>query len=106
MVVIADELLCAKVPVAGQSTQRAAVAMEIIATDPAIVRVDQLSARTGATPRTLQRLFAEHVGTGPQVEPGYTDQAHFTRDFTTIAGISPARYHLLGASIQCSKTLR
>jgi AraC-like DNA-binding protein len=124
MVAIADELLCANVPVAGAATRRAADAMEIIAADPAIIRVDQLSARTGATPRSLQRLFAEHVGTGPKwairvyrineaaqriasaaeldyarlaAELGYTDQSHFTRDFTAIAGISPAGYHRLGA---------
>ncbi|MGH3243290.1 MAG: helix-turn-helix domain-containing protein, partial [Spirillospora sp.] len=69
--------------------------------------------------RGLQRLFHEYVGIGPKwvirryrmleaagraeagarvgwadlaAELGYTDQAHFTRDFTAAVGTPPARY--------------
>jgi AraC-like DNA-binding protein len=69
--------------------------------------------------RRLQRLFTDHVGVGPKwvirryrlheaaaraadgtgldlvrlaADLGYSDQAHLTRDFTSIVGLPPARY--------------
>jgi AraC-like DNA-binding protein len=90
-----------------------------VAGDPALTRVDELAAGAGVGIRRLQRLFAEHVGVGPKwmlrryrlheaaaraaegsavdwvrlaAELGYADQAHFTRDFTAIVGVPPARY--------------
>jgi AraC-like DNA-binding protein len=90
-----------------------------ITADPGLRRVDQLSAASGMTARSLQRLFADYVGVSPKWvmrrarlheaaeradsgEPvdwarlasdlGYADQAHLTRDFTATIGISPTRY--------------
>lgn len=90
-----------------------------IAADPTATRVSELAAGCGLGMRQLQRLFAEHVGVGPKWvirrfrlheaagraasgtdvdwvalanDLGYSDQAHFTRDFTAIVGTSPARY--------------
>jgi transcriptional regulator GlxA family with amidase domain len=40
--------------------------VEILASDPAITRVYQLSARTGTSTRSLQRLFREYVGVSPE----------------------------------------
>lgn len=93
--------------------------VRLIAADPALRRVDEVSAAAGVTPRSLQRRFADYVGVGPKwvicryrmheaaeraaagteidwallaAELGYADQAHFTRDFTATIGTSPARY--------------
>jgi AraC-like DNA-binding protein len=71
------------------------------------------------TTRTLQRLFATYVGVSPKwviqryrlheaaeqlaadpsinqaslaAELGYSDQAHFVRDFKRIVGMTPAAY--------------
>ncbi|TDB84951.1 AraC family transcriptional regulator [Actinomadura sp. KC216] len=101
------------------SIGRAAEIVERIAALPALVRVDELAADVGLSPRGLQRLFHEYVGIGPKwvirryrmleaagraeegapvdwaglaAELGYTDQAHFTRDFTAAVGTPPARY--------------
>jgi AraC-like DNA-binding protein len=90
-----------------------------IAADPALSRVDALAADLGIGTRRLQRLFADYVGIGPKwvirryrmqgaadraasgtdvdwaglaVDLGYADQAHFTRDFSTTIGTSPAQY--------------
>jgi AraC-like DNA-binding protein len=90
-----------------------------ITDDPGLRRVDQLSAESGMTARSLQRLFADYVGVSPKWvmrrarlheaaehadsgEPvdwaalasdlGYADQAHLTRDFTVTIGVPPTRY--------------
>jgi AraC-like DNA-binding protein len=82
--------------------------------------VAELAARHGVSTRTLQRLFARHVGVGPKwvlrrlrmhaaleglaggaadvdwtrfaLDLGYFDHAHFIRDFRAVVGRSPARY--------------
>ena len=81
--------------------------------------VAELAGRHGVSTRTLQRLFARHVGVGPKwvlqrlrmhdaleaagtgrdvgwasfaLELGYFDQAHFIRDFRAVVGRSPAEY--------------
>jgi AraC-like DNA-binding protein len=90
-----------------------------IAADRGVVRVNDLAREVGVEPRRLQRLFAEYVGAGPKwvirryrmqealartasgaplswgqlaADLGYSDQAHFTRDFTTNVGAPPSRY--------------
>jgi AraC-like DNA-binding protein len=92
-----------------------------ITEDPGLRRVDELSAATGMTARSLQRLFADYVGVSPKwvmrrarlheaaeradggdsvdwaglaADLGYADQAHLTRDFTVTLGVSPTRYAL------------
>ncbi|WP_246257698.1 AraC family transcriptional regulator [Amycolatopsis anabasis] len=119
MVSAVDRLLCTNVPILPKRARHAAEIVEVIAEEPAIVRVDQLAARSGTTSRTLQRLFRDHVGVSPKwairvyrfndaaqrisaaadidyaalaAELGYTDQAHFTRDFTAMVGTPPAQY--------------
>lgn len=90
--------------------------VERLEADRALVRVEQAAAVAGVDVRTLQRLFRRHVGVTPKwvlaryrlheaaarltqtpktslarlaAELGYADQAHFTRDFTSVVGRSP-----------------
>jgi AraC-like DNA-binding protein len=90
-----------------------------VASERGIVRVEDLSHRYGLSKRTLQRLFAKYVGVSPKwviqryrlneaaeqlasgggdtqaelaLKLGYSDQAHFIRDFKAIVGVSPAAY--------------
>lgn len=87
--------------------------------DRGVLKVDDLVARFGLNKRTLQRLFASYVGVSPKwviqryrlheaaeqlassgagghaalaLQLGYSDQAHFVRDFKAIVGLSPAAY--------------
>ena len=84
-----------------------------------LTRAAALAEHAGTSLRTLQRLFAEHVGVGPKwviqrfrlleaataahrpeptdwaalaVELGFSDQAHLTRIFTDVVGVPPATY--------------
>ena len=57
-----DNLLFAKAPVLAGGGACAADAVGTIAADPGSTRVAQLATATGITGRSLQRLFAEHVG--------------------------------------------
>jgi AraC-like DNA-binding protein len=90
-----------------------------VAKDRDILKVEDLVDRYGLSKRTLQRLFARYVGVSPkwviqryrlneaaeqlanggsvsQAELaqslGFSDQAHFIRDFKSIVGVSPAAY--------------
>lgn len=94
-------------------------AAALIAGDRGLRRVEELVGRTGIALRSLQRLFAEHVGLSPKqvirryrlleaaeavstgcqvswadlaAELGFSDQAHLTREFTAAFGVPPARY--------------
>ena len=87
--------------------------------DPALLTVADAADRHAVTVRTLQRLFTHYVGVGPKwvlaryrlhdavadldagwpgtltelaVRYGWYDQAHFTRDFTALVGVTPGRY--------------
>ncbi|OXM70546.1 helix-turn-helix domain-containing protein [Amycolatopsis vastitatis] len=119
MVSSIDNLLLANPVTLSPAARQAAEAVESIAQDPGITRVAQLCADTGLTTRSVQRLFAEHVGVPPKwairiyrlndaaqqlasegradyaglaVRLGYSDQSHFIRDFRTVTGQSPAEY--------------
>jgi AraC-like DNA-binding protein len=119
MVAHADLLLCSVRPGPDPAAEQAATLVAWITDDPALRRVDQLSAGSGMSARSLQRLFADYVGVGPKwvmrrarlheaaeradsgelidwaalaADLGYADQAHLTRDFTATIGVPPARY--------------
>ncbi|WP_433324258.1 AraC family transcriptional regulator [Spirillospora sp. CA-294931] len=103
-----------------EADPRAETAARIVAgIGEGVGRVGELAASLGMSERGVQRLFREYVGVGPKwvirrfrmleaaeraadgteidwaalaAELGYSDQAHFTRDFTASVGTSPARY--------------
>jgi AraC-like DNA-binding protein len=87
--------------------------------DRTVTRVDEVCARFGVSPRTLQRMFQRYVGVSPKwvlrryrlheaaarlaegtagtwaevaAELGYFDQPHFIRDFTRAIGMTPVAY--------------
>jgi AraC-like DNA-binding protein len=119
MIGYAEALLRSVLPERDPLAEQVAALVSRITDDPGLRRVDQLSAESGMTARTLQRLFADYVGVSPKWvmrrarlhevaeradsgEPvdwaclasdlGYADQAHLTRDFTVTIGVPPSRY--------------
>lgn len=92
---------------------------EAIAEDRDLTRVEQVADRLGLSVRGVQRLAASHVGLPPlavirryrlqeaaarlredasvviadvAAELGYADQAHLSRDFRTVLGLTPRDY--------------
>jgi len=119
MIGYAESLLCSVLPERDPVAEEVGALVSRITDDPGLRRVDQLSAASGMTARTLQRLFADYVGVSPKwvmrrarlheaaeradggqsvdwaqlaSDLGYADQAHLTRDFTVTIGVSPGRY--------------
>ncbi|MCA9671757.1 MAG: AraC family transcriptional regulator [Myxococcales bacterium] len=97
--------------------------VERIASDHEIRSVQRLGEASGLDPRSLQRLFREHVGASPKwvirrsrlqeaaariergeapnlaqlaAALGYSDQAHLARDFKTAVGRSPSAFRRQG----------
>ena len=87
--------------------------------DRALVRVDQVAALGSMSVRSLQRLFATYIGVSPKAvlaryrlqdaaaaidagevddlaglaaSLGWFDQAHFSRDFRSVVGVTPSAY--------------
>ncbi len=87
--------------------------------DRALVRVHQVAALGAISVRSLQRLFATYVGVSPKAvlaryrlqgaaaaidagevddlaglaaSLGWFDQAHFSRDFRSVVGVTPSAY--------------
>jgi AraC-like DNA-binding protein len=114
-----DDFLAQRCPSGRHPAEATAALVDQIATDRSITRVDQLTELAGESPRRLQRRFADHVGVSPKwvirryriyevaeraasgaeidwaalaADLGYADQAHLSRDFTSVFGVSPSRY--------------
>jgi AraC-like DNA-binding protein len=113
-----DELLTAWGPEPDPHAAEATALVEEIRADRSILRVDDFARRHSVSSRRLQRLFLDHVGVGPKwvirryrlqeaieqaaagpldwsrvaADLGYADQAHLVREFTAVAGVSPAAY--------------
>ncbi|MER8234706.1 helix-turn-helix domain-containing protein [Streptomyces sp. NPDC094049] len=117
-----DAFLLAHGPVSDPAADRAMELVDLIRTDRTVRRVSRLAASSGLSARSLQRLFASHVGVGPKwvilryrvhealeradaarapegpdwagiaAELGYSDQAHLVRDFTATVGVPPTAY--------------
>ena len=92
---------------------------DVIGTDPAVLRLEDVATRLATSPRTLQRLARRYVGLPPAAmirrrrlqeaaervrtdpgadlariaaELGYADHAHLTHDFRTVLGTAPSEY--------------
>ncbi|WP_406059328.1 helix-turn-helix domain-containing protein [Streptomyces sp. NBC_01077] len=117
-----DAFLLAHGPTADPAADQAMELVDLIRGDRTVRKVSRLVAATGLSARSLQRLFATHVGVGPKwvilryrihealeraeaagaaggpdwaalaAELGYSDQAHLVRDFTATIGVPPTAY--------------
>ena len=119
MVGVAEKFLRIRVPAADATVDLVHGIVERIANDRTLNRVDELAAQVNMGERALQRLFNDYVGVSPKwvirrsrlhdaaarlanaeevnltrlaAELGYSDQAHFTRDFKALVGRSPSDY--------------
>lgn len=119
MMAVTSEFLRYRLPEADPQAADAEKLVVQIRDESAIKTVNDLAARTGLGPRTLQRVFREYVGASPKwvirrfrlhelvevmnsgerrdwsqvaLELGYFDQAHLINDFKAIVGCSPAQY--------------
>lgn len=93
--------------------------VEHVETDTTVHRVSQVAEKFGLTERSLQRLCARRIGLTPKwlvqrrrlheaaellrvagtpvlariaADLGYADQAHFTRDFRRVTGLTPGEF--------------
>jgi len=115
---LVEEVLATLLPVDEEGLVINAV-VEHVETDPDVRSVRQIAQRFGMTERTLQRLTARRIGLSPKwliqrrrlheaaellragespdlaqvaLRLGYSDQAHFGRDFRTVTGLTPGRF--------------
>lgn len=106
-------------PVADEQVPRVTAMVYAIARDRDTTKVEDLVGRYGLNVRAVQRLFAKYVGVSPKwviqryrlheaaeqlasnsalnqtdlaLSLGYSDQAHFSRDFKAVVGTPPAAY--------------
>ena len=115
---IVEAFLRARLAEPDDDVARLSAVVYAAAGDRTLTKVDDLVDRFQLNKRTLQRLFARYVGVSPKwviqryrlheaaerlavggvdhaalaSELGYSDQAHFGRDFKGIVGMSPAAY--------------
>ncbi|WP_431980373.1 AraC family transcriptional regulator [Streptomyces qinglanensis] len=113
-----DAFLLSLRPAADPAAEQAMALAHRVRTDRSVLRVEHLAASAGLSVRSLQRLFATHIGVTPKwtilryrvheameratgpgadwarlaAELGYSDQSHLIREFTAAVGVSPAAY--------------
>lgn len=119
MVAAAVRFLSAHLPPPDPWAKTACTAVEAVACDERITRVEHLVVQSGLNQRTLQRLFSRYVGASARwvikryrvyealerlsggedpdwaslaQDLGYFDQAHFINDFKKLVGRTPAAY--------------
>lgn len=114
-----EQFLYARLPERDGQIEMINQIIDCIIADREITRVDDVVKRLDLNKRTLQRLFNQYVGVSPKwvikryrlhevaerladgeavdwptivVELGYSDQAHFIKDFKAIVGMTPLAY--------------
>jgi AraC-like DNA-binding protein len=119
MVELAERFLRERLPEQDENVRVINEVVDYIITHREITKVDDVASQFSLSKRTLQRLFRQYVGVSPKwvikryrlhevverlsdgevvdwpkivLELGYTDQAHFIKDFKTIIGITPMEY--------------
>jgi AraC-like DNA-binding protein len=113
-----EEALAALLPVNEEGLLVNAV-VEYVEGDPGVQRVGQVCEKFSISERTLQRLTARRIGLSPKwliqrrrlhesaerlagderpdlarvaADLGYSDQAHFGRDFRAVTGLTPGEF--------------
>lgn len=105
-------------PVPHKGMLQAMAVLDILRTNATLLTVQSVAEQSAMSERRLQMLFREYVGVSPKwvlrrrrlvnvllkmqstkgpwvriiAESSYADQAHFSREFTAITGISPKAY--------------